>query len=93
MYSCDVLLVRSCDVLFLWVGSNGVVACRGGGLLLRQSMTCLLFVRLGSLRRYRLSQYVPKASVVALSCTTWYLLVAWLIISPGELLNISGVSL
>jgi hypothetical protein len=86
----------SCDFLFLWVGSIGVAAWRGGGLLLRQSMTCLLFVRLVALlllHRYRLTQYIRKARMTALSCTTWYLLVAWLMISRGELLDSPGVSL
>jgi len=92
IYSYDVvLLVRSCDFLSLWVGSCGVVGLRVGGLLLRQSMTCSLFVRLVWLHRYWLTQYIQIARKMTLSFPTWLLSVAWLMLLPRELLNIASV--
>jgi len=63
----------------------------GGGLLLRQSMTCSLFVRLVWLHRYWLTQYIQLARKMTLSFPTWLLSVAWLMLSPREILNIASV--
>jgi hypothetical protein len=91
IYSYDVvLLVRSCDFLFLSVGSDGVVGLRVGGLLLRQSMTCSLFVLLVGLHRYRLTQYSQITRKMT-SFRTWFLSVEWLMVSPRELLSSAGV--
>lgn len=92
IYSYDVVLVvRSCDFLFLWVGSGGVVGLLVGGLLLRQSMTCSLFVRLVGLHRYWLSQYIQIARKMALSFRTWLVSVAWLMLSSHQVLNSASV--
>lgn len=45
----------------------------------------------GGLRRYRLTQYIQIARKMTLAFPTWFLWVAWLVISPRELLNSAGV--
>ena len=45
----------------------------------------------GGVHRHWLTQYVQNGKKMTLSCTTWFLSVAWLMISPRELQKGAGV--